>query len=148
VSVPPDRATLHAADTLRQTLTRIQRQLRRLRGDHGVSASKLIILGQLMRAKAPLTAVDLARMERLQPQSLTRVIAELETAGLVARRPSDEDRRQVLIEITPEGRDLLVADAREQTAWLAEAMDTRLSGTEQGLLVLAVPLLARLAGEE
>jgi hypothetical protein len=27
-------------------------------------------------------------------------------------------------------------------------MDTRLSGTEQGLLVLAVPLLARLAGEE
>jgi DNA-binding MarR family transcriptional regulator len=140
-------SALRAADTLRRTLTRIHRQLRRLRADHGVSPSKLMILSQLMRAGVPLAAVDLARLERLQPQSLTRIIAELETRGLVTRRPSETDRRQVLIDITPAGCDLLITDARQQSAWLAAAIDTKLSGTEQGLLMLAVPLLARLVGE-
>ena len=56
-------------------MARLQRQLRTLRADHGVSPSKLVILGHLHRASAPLTAADLARMERLQPQTLTRAIA-------------------------------------------------------------------------
>jgi len=91
--------------------------------------------------------VDLARQERLQPQSLTRIIAELDQRGLVARRPDAADRRQVLIDITPQGRELLVLDARQQNAWLAAAMDTKLTGTEQALLVLAGKLLDRLAEE-
>ena len=136
------------ADALRRAVAKLQRQLRRLRADHGVSASKLIILGRLNRAEAPLTAVDLARLERLQPQSLTRIIAELEELGLVSRRQSDVDRRQILINITQAGRDLLRADAREQTAWIAAAVEARLSGTEQGLLALAVSLLDRIGEAE
>jgi DNA-binding MarR family transcriptional regulator len=136
------------ADALRRAVAKLQRQLRRLRADHGVSASKLIILGRLNRAEAPLTAVDLARLERLQPQSLTRIIAELEELGLVSRRQSDVDRRQILIDITQAGRDLLHADAREQTAWIAAAVEARLSGTEQGLLALAVSLLDRIGEAE
>jgi DNA-binding MarR family transcriptional regulator len=136
------------ADALRRAVAKLQRQLRRLRADHGVSASKLIILGRLNRAEAALTAVDLARLERLQPQSLTRIIAELEELGLVSRRQSDVDRRQILIDITQAGRDLLRADAREQTAWIAAAVEARLSGTEQGLLALAVSLLDRIGEAE
>jgi DNA-binding MarR family transcriptional regulator len=136
------------ADALRRAVAKLQRQLRRLRADHSVSASKLIILGRLNRAEAALTAVDLARLERLQPQSLTRIIAELEELGLVSRRQSDVDRRQILIDITQAGRDLLRADAREQTAWIAAAVEARLSGTEQGLLALAVSLLDRIGEAE
>ena len=66
---------------------------------------------------------------------------------MVSRRPSDIDRRLILIEITPQGRELLVADARQQTIWLIKAMEAKLSGTEQGLLALAIPLLARLSAE-
>ncbi len=135
---------LRAADSLRRSTARLNRVLRRLRADHGVSAAKLSVLGRLHRAGGPLTAVDLARQENLQPQSLTRIIAELDELGLVRRRPDEGDRRQVLIEISDRGRELLVVDARAQNAWLAAAIEEKLSGTEQGLLVLAISLLDRL----
>ncbi len=138
---------LRAADSLRRSMARLNRVLRRLRADHGVSAAKLSVLGRLHRAGGPLTAVDLAKQENLQPQSLTRIIAELDELGLVMRRPDGADRRQILIEISPRGRELLVTDARAQNAWLAAAMAENLTGVEQGLLALATDLLDRLAGE-
>jgi DNA-binding MarR family transcriptional regulator len=95
-----------------------------------------------------MTAVDLARLENLQPQSLTRIIAELEERGLLARRPDETDRRQILIHITPAGLELLATDARAQTAWLAQAIDATLTGTEQALLHLAVGLLERIAASK
>jgi DNA-binding MarR family transcriptional regulator len=138
--------TLRAADALRRAHTRLSRRLRRLRADHGVSAAKLSLLSRLMHEAGPLTAVDLARDQRLQPQSLTRIIADLDARGLIARRQAEDDRRALLIEITQQGRDLLVRDARAQNAWLAEAMRTQLTSTEQALLTLATALLERLAG--
>ncbi len=140
----PSGTTLRAADSLRRAVTRLQRQLRALRADHGVSASKLVILGHLHRATGPLTAAELARRERLQPQTLTRLIAELDGSGYVARRQGESDKRQIMIGITQAGRDLLALDARTQTAWLARRIDQSLTGTEQGLLVLAISLLDRL----
>ena len=140
--IPP--ATIQAADNVRRGVASLSRQLRRMRADHGVSAAKLSVLGQLYRAGRDVTAVDLARWERLQPQSLTRIIAELEERGLIARRQDEDDRRQMLITITEGGRALLYHDARQQTAWLAEAMDRRLTVTEQGLLRLAAGLLDKL----
>jgi DNA-binding MarR family transcriptional regulator len=143
----PSRETLRTADAVRRATTRLARQLRRLRGDHGVSAAKLAVLGHLYRAGREVTAVDLARWEKLQPQSLTRIIAELEERGLLARRQDEADRRQILIRITGQGRDLLVQDALRQNAWLAQAIDARLTGTEQALLHLAAGLLERLGSE-
>jgi DNA-binding MarR family transcriptional regulator len=134
-----------AADGLRRAVTRVARQLRRLRADHGVSAAKLSVLGQLYRAGKEVTAVDLARLERLQPQSLTRMIAELDERGLLLRRQDETDRRQMLIGITPAGKALLQQDAMEQTAWLARAMADSLTPTERGVLALAGEILERLA---
>jgi DNA-binding MarR family transcriptional regulator len=139
---------LRAADSLRRSLAGLSRRLRRLRADHGVSAAKLSVLGQLHRAGRALTAVDLARLEQLQPQSLTRIIAELDERGLVSRAPDVNDRRQILIGLTQAGRDLLVADAREQTLWLAAAMAEKLTGTEMALLSMAGALMDRVAQKE
>ena len=141
---PSDEA-LRAADKLRRAVGDLQRRLRLLRANHGVSASKLIILGRLLRAGGPLTASDLARMERLQPQSLTRTIAELDEAGLIVRRPDEADKRQVMIGLTPAGRDVLVQDARAQTAWLAAEMASFLTETDRGVLVVATAVMERLA---
>jgi DNA-binding MarR family transcriptional regulator len=143
-SDPPPQ-TLHTANDLRRAITRLARRLRRLRADHGVSAAKLSILGLLHRAGAPVTAGDLARQENLQPQSLTRILAELNEAGLIARRQDETDRRQTLIELTAPGSALLAQDAARQTAWLTAAIDGSLTGMEQGLLSLSIPLLNRLA---
>jgi DNA-binding MarR family transcriptional regulator len=146
--IPPiSGETVRSADAIRRATTRLARKLRRLRAPHEVSAAKLSILGQLYRAGRDLTAVDLARLENLQPQSLTRIIAELDERGLVARKADETDRRQILIRITASGRDLLVEDAKRQNAWLAQCIETRLTGTEQALLQLAAELLARLSDD-
>jgi DNA-binding MarR family transcriptional regulator len=136
--------TVGSADALRRGVTRLARQLRRLRSDHGVSAAKLTVLGQLYRAGRDVTAVNLAQWERLQPQSLTRIIADLDERGLVARRQDANDRRQVLIGITEAGRALLREDARRQTRWLAGAMAGGLTETERGILGLAAGILEKL----
>ncbi|MEU5880777.1 MarR family transcriptional regulator [Spirillospora sp. NPDC047279] len=53
----------------------------------------------------------------VHPASVTNVIGRLERRGLVQRRPSPDDRRVVLAEITPAGREI----AEESTAALHKA---------------------------
>ena len=136
-----------AATKLRRSVTHLARRLRGLRSDHGISGSKLAILGWLFRWGTPMTATDLARLERLQPQSLTRIIAELDEQGLIRRTPAEEDRRQILIEITQAGRELLVVDAYRQNQWLMETMAAGLTKAEREILSIAADLLDKLASE-
>jgi DNA-binding MarR family transcriptional regulator len=145
--LPPEEI-LSAASRIRRSVTRMARCLRRLRSDNEVRGSKLSLLGWLFRATRPMTASDLAHFERLQPQSLTRVIADLEAGGLILRRQDEVDRRQLLIEITPEGRDLLIHDAQRQNAWLAQVMTSRLTHAEREVLEIASELLDQLADED
>ena len=131
------------ARRIRRSVAQLARRLRAERPAHSISLSKLSVLGRLSR-NGPLTATDLAEQERIQPQSLTRLLANLEQRALVARRQDQSDRRQVIIEITSKGSELLIEDARPQAAWLAQAMSTVLSPVEQELLRLAAQLMQRL----
>ncbi len=146
-SVRPDAQTRLAANLLRRSVRRLTRRLRGERADHGVSASKLNVLGHLRRA-GPLTATELAVLEHVQPQSLTRLLVSLEEAGLIAREPAEIDRRQIRIEITQTGRDLLLTDARQQDAWLSRAMDATLTAEERDILTIAARLLDRLSDQK
>ena len=65
-----------------------------------------------------MTAKELADLEHVQPQSLTRMLGDLEEGGFIHREQAEADRRQVQIKISAKGRDLLVLDARRQDAWL------------------------------
>jgi DNA-binding MarR family transcriptional regulator len=135
------------AGTLRRSTAALARRLRALRAGHGLPASKLSILGWLARAQQPLTASRLAELERLQPQSLTRSIAELDAAGLIRRREDEADRRSLLIEITGKGTDLVTEDARRQNQWLAQAMQ-KLTRAELDMLAIAAQLIDRLVEED
>jgi DNA-binding MarR family transcriptional regulator len=143
----PNEEDVNAATKVRRSVTHLARRLRGLRADHGISGSKLAILGWLFRAGTPMTASDLARLERLQPQSLTRIIAELDEQGLIRRTPDPSDRRQILIEISPKGQELLVIDAYRQNHWLVEVMADQLTKAEREILAIAADLLDKLASE-
>jgi len=101
-------------------------------------------LGELHREGAA-TATALASALRLQPQSLTRVLAELAERALITRTPDSSDRRQSLIEITALGANLLAADVLDRRLQLAEAIAAMLTPTEQEFLRRAATLMDRLA---
>jgi DNA-binding MarR family transcriptional regulator len=117
--------------------------IRRLRAEHTFSISQGVVLARLDR-EGPQTTSALATAERVRPQSMAQTVAELLAAGLVSRTPDPTDRRQVLIELTDEGRETLAADRRRREGWLAEAMAAELTSEEQETLIRAVPLLRRL----
>lgn len=133
-----------APTAIRRSVTRLARRFRVERAEHGVSPSQLIALGHLMRGGV-MTAKELAALEHVQPQSLTRVVADLEEGGFIHRDQAEADRRKVQIKISAKGRDLLVLDARRQDAWLKRAIAETLTDAERDILTIAARLLDRLS---
>ena len=143
-TVEVHRPEVDAAIKIRRSVQRFARQLRFRRVDYAISGTKRSVLASLLHSAHPLTLTDLARIERLQPQSLTRVITELEKARLIVREPDVVDRRQLLISITDKGRSLLIVDARAQIGWLSSTISAHLSAPEQQLLLIAADLIERI----
>ncbi len=131
------------AGELRRGLFRLVRRLRAERGPTALSPARTVVLFHLFR-EGPTTPGDLAATEFHQPQSLTRVIADLVRAGLVSKTRSDTDKRQYVLDLTPAGRATLEREMARRDAWLAKAMES-LSETEREVLHLSAGLLARLA---
>jgi DNA-binding MarR family transcriptional regulator len=109
------------ASELRTTVMRLARRLRNQRTDDSLSLSQLAALGTLSRHGA-LTPSELAAHERVQPPSMTRLLAKLEDAGLVTRTAHPTDGRQVLVAVSTEGLARIKADRRQRDAWLTQRM--------------------------
>lgn len=127
------------ASELRVVLGRL---MRRLRAEHAFSLSQGAVLGRLDR-DGPQSTVQLATAERVRPQSMGQTLAELESQGLISRRPDETDGRRTLLELTQQGRQVLADDRKRREGWLAEAIDG-FSADEREQLNRAVSLLARL----
>jgi DNA-binding MarR family transcriptional regulator len=125
---------------------RLGRRLRMERPETEVTSAELSVLGLLHQA--PMSAGELARAERVQPQSLTRILAALEERGEIGRHPDPADRRRSVLSITESGRALLLADVAQRDRWLAMAMAEQLSVAETVLLTMAGELMERLAEAE
>ncbi len=120
------------------------RRMRAARPRDSVTLAGLAILGALRRL-GPVPAVRLAEEERLQPQSLTRLIAGLERDGLIAREPDPADGRALLLGLTPRGAAVLAADLRARRRWLEKAMAATLTAAERTVLLDAAAVMLKLA---
>jgi DNA-binding MarR family transcriptional regulator len=141
MSAPPPELVAQ----VRRGASRLARRLRLERPNESISLTKLAVLAHLHRWGAA-TAGELAAAEHLQPQSLTRVLADLEAEGMLTRHRDESDRRQYVLEITPVGVLAMVEDMDARDHWLAQAMENELTETEQQLLCLAGALMDRLSG--
>jgi DNA-binding MarR family transcriptional regulator len=99
-----------------------------------------------LRKHGPMSAGELATYEKVQPPSMTKVLANLEERGLVRRDPHPTDRRQAIIAITDPGVELLDSERRSRDAWLTRRLAT-LTPDERALLQRVVPVLDKLAGQ-
>ena len=125
---------------------RLSRRLRSERPDSTVSLSALGLLSTLHRA-GPMPAARLAEAERLQPQSLSRLLGQLDRAGLIKRRAGIEDRRTLILEITAAGRRVLSRDMTARREWLEKAMRRVLLPAERAMLAHAALAMLRLADD-
>lgn len=131
------------ASALRLSVMRLARRMRAERSDTSLTLTQLAALATVER-HGPLTPGELAAAERVQPPSMTRVVASLQDAGLVARGPHPTDGRQVLLAVTAAGAALLREDRRRREAWLARQL-ADLDDDERDVLRRATALLDRLA---
>jgi DNA-binding MarR family transcriptional regulator len=134
------------AELILRAVLALGRRLRQARPAAGLSLAALSALGALARL-GPLPAARLAAEERLQPQSLTRLMARLERDGLIERRPGPADRRERLVALTGTGRAALAADLAGRAAWLNQALAGRLDAAGRRQLAAAAEAMLRLAEE-
>ncbi|WP_326779928.1 MarR family transcriptional regulator [Streptomyces longwoodensis] len=139
----PSSGPGHGVAEIRQGVVRLARRLSAERPEDGLSLNKSSVLAHLRR-NGPMSAGALAAADHQQPQSLTRVFAELESDGLISRSRDTRDGRQRVLELTDEGRRALARDMAQRDVWLDRAL-AGLTETEQQVLLLAARLMNRLA---
>jgi DNA-binding MarR family transcriptional regulator len=132
-----------AAEELRRLLGALIRRLRAESAGDEASPSELLVLKRLVDV-GPSTTAELARAERVRPQSMGATLAGLEERGLVARAIDTTDARRRTISITSRGKRLVQAGRDARRSWLAHRIEEALDADEQRALAASLDLLRRL----
>ena len=131
--------SLHASVRL---LVQRLRQTQALEGD--LTSSEISAMARLDRT-GPTTAAELARLERISPQSMGATVASLEARDIVVRSPDPGDGRRAILSLSEDGRDLLRRRRSARSEMLSEVLAAGFSRAELKQLQAAAPLIERLA---
>lgn len=115
---------------------------RRLMTERSVSMSRLTVFSYLRYES--LTAADLARREHVSPQAMTSILHALEEEGHIERERDPDDRRRILVKLTPLGRRAAERELSSGQDWLAECIDAALDEADREVLGSAVRVLRKL----
>ena len=137
------RSDAALAGALRDAVGRLGRRMRHQSPHPELSLGQLAALRSLDRHGA-MTPTELAAHEKVQPPSMTKIVARLEALGYVTRAPHEADRRQVVVTISSTGRALLEDDRRRKDAWIAQRLQA-LDPEEVAALRAAVPVIEKLS---
>ena len=114
-------------DRLHDLSKRFKKALNEKISEQGLTHPDWSMLGALMR-KQPRSAGQLAKIADLSSGAMTNRLDRLEEAGLVRRLPDPDDRRGVLVELTPKGKRAYNAAAgagAAYEAYIASALSRR-----------------------
>jgi DNA-binding MarR family transcriptional regulator len=131
------------ANRLRPVLVKLSRELRRELHSLGVTGGQVSLLA-LIRNEPGIGVRELAARERMSAPGMSKSVARLEAAGLVARTALP-DRRRVGLVLTPAGDRVMRSVRSRRTAWLAERL-RGLSPDELAAVDAAIEPLAGLIG--
>ena len=133
-----------APTELRRSITRLGRLLGASMPKGELTPLKLAALGVLRRS-GPMSASSLAARLGIRPQSLTRILADLEEAELLRRSRGPDDAREHCLEATPKAVLLMREEGARRDQAIREAMQRVLTPLEIELLLLAAKALNKLA---
>ncbi|MEO8689096.1 MAG: MarR family transcriptional regulator [Solirubrobacteraceae bacterium] len=138
-------STPDLAVRLRLAITRTSRRLRQEAGT-GLSPTLTSALATI-DTHGPLTPSELAKRERVQRPTATRLVARLEELGVLQRAGDPTDRRSSLLSVTPEGHALMEELRGRKTAYLAHRIE-KLDSDERVALDRAAAILERLLEDD
>jgi len=72
-----------------------------------LTLSQAFVLWMVLFSDSPMTATQLSVIARREPHSMVQLLDKLQKRKLVRRRRSRSDRRQVVVSLTDEGRQLI-----------------------------------------
>jgi DNA-binding MarR family transcriptional regulator len=119
--------------------------MRRIRHEDdvlGISAPRLSALSTVAFGE-PRTIGQMASMEQVKPPTMTRMVAALETGGLVRRWTDTDDRRVVWVEATAKGRRVIERGRAQRVAFLSAHL-AKLRPEERATLADASALMHRM----
>jgi len=126
------------AERLHSAAIHLLRRLRVRDRESGVGPAQLSALSVLVFA-GPRSLGELADAEQVRPPTMSRIVAGLESAGLV-RRHATEDGRRVRLEASAKGTKILQEGRKRRVESLAKAVSS-LSEEEQQKLGTLTNLL-------
>jgi DNA-binding MarR family transcriptional regulator len=132
------------AGALRVAVGLLVRKLRQPLNEGELTIAESSALGRLERS-GPATSSDLARLDRISPQSMGVTVAALLERGLIERSRDPEDGRRIVLSITEAGRRMVHDKRGARTEQIAAALRNGFSEDELGQLKAAAVLLERLA---
>ncbi|GBQ86443.1 MarR family transcriptional regulator [Gluconacetobacter johannae DSM 13595] len=130
------------AETLRPTLHRLYRRLRREDGEAGLSPLQTLLLTVVMDHPG-IGVAELARRENVRGPTISAHVKSLVAAGLLDRASSPHDRRRTGLAVTSQGQATIAALRRRRTDWLAGAL-ARLSPDARQAIRAAIEPLAEI----
>jgi DNA-binding MarR family transcriptional regulator len=130
--------TFETADRLHSAAIHLLRRLRVRDRESGVGPAQLSALSVLVFG-GPRSLGELADAEQVRPPTMSRIVAGLESAGLV-RRHATEDGRRVRLEASTKGTKILQEGRKRRVESLAKAVSS-LSEEEQQKLGALTDLL-------
>jgi DNA-binding MarR family transcriptional regulator len=118
VSSPPSSTP----DRLHSAAIHLLRRVRRVDEALGLGPARLSALSVVVFG-GPLTLGDLAKAEQVSAPTMSRLVAALERAGLVRRRPDLRDGRIVRVAATARGTRVMQEGRRRRIAELTSLLD-------------------------
>jgi MarR family transcriptional regulator, lower aerobic nicotinate degradation pathway regulator len=104
-----DRDSFLAVEALRKLVRLLRDSAHILEKRTGVTGAQLFVL-RVLSGNPGLSINELARRTMTHQSSVSVVVSRLVARGLVARVPAPDDRRRLIVSVTPRGR-LLHRDA-------------------------------------
>ena len=141
---PPAPTAEEVAAALRTAAGNLYRRLKQSPIEGEATLAETSTLARLER-NGPATSSDLARADRISPQSMGVTVAALEERGLIERSRDPLDGRRVVLSITEAGRQVVHDKRGARTAMIAAALRDGFTDAELGQLLAAAPLIERLA---
>ncbi len=129
------------AERLHAASIRLLRGMRAADIESGLSGPKLSALSVLAFA-GPQSLSSLARAEQVRAPTMSKLVADLEAAGLAAKRTDKTDKRGVRIEVTARGR-ALMEEGRKRRLSLLRKRFAGFSSAELATLAAAAELMLR-----